>query len=196
MTTERIPDYPIEPLFIHRWSPRAYQAAPMPPSHLFSMLEAARWAPSAFNIQPWRFLYSLRGDAHWDTYLSVLAPSNAQWAGNASALIAVLSDTEMPGRENRPPTHSHYHRFDTGAAWAQLALQATALGYQTHAMAGIDVDQTRKKLAVPEKFSIEVIIAIGKPAAPSSLPPTLQAREKPSQRHPLSSIAFAGLFPT
>lgn len=195
MTTERTPNHPIEPLFIHRWSPRAYQSASMPSSDLFSMLEAARWAPSAYNTQPWRFLYSLRDDAHWHIYLSLLDAGNANWAGDASALIVVLSDTEMPDDKNRPPTQSRYHSFDTGASWAQLALQATALGYQAHAMAGIDFDRTRKKLAVPETFRIEVVIAIGKPAAPSILPPALQVREKQSQRRPLSNTAFAGIFP-
>ena len=196
MTIERTPDHPIEPLFIRRWSPRAYQPAAMPFSDLFSMLEAARWAPSAYNIQPWRFLYSLRDDTHWQTYLSVLDAGNANWASNASALVVVLSDTEMPSRQDRPPTQSRYHSFDAGASWALLALQATALGYQAHAMAGVDVDQARKKLAIPATFSIEVVITIGKLAAPSTLPPALQAREKPSQRRPLSDTAFAGIFPT
>lgn len=195
MTTERIPDHPIEPLFTHRWSPRAYDATSMPASDLFSILEAARWAPSAYNIQPWRFLYSFRNDAHWHTYLSLLDTGNATWACNASALIVVLSDTEMPGSPNHPPKPSRYHRFDAGASWALLALQTTALGYQAHAMAGIDFGRSRQKLAVPKKFNIEIAIAIGKPASPSILPQALREREQPSQRYPLSDIAFAGTFP-
>lgn len=195
MKTTRISEYPIEQLFIDRWSPRAYEASPMPESDLLSILEAAGWAPSAYNIQPWRFLYSLRDDAHWQAYLILLDPFNADWAQHASALLFVLSDTLMPGYENRPAKLLRSHSFDTGSAWAQLALQATSLGYQAHAMAGIYFDQSRERLGVPDRYQIEIAIAIGKRADPSMLPEELQAREQPSQRLPVKKIAFVGSFP-
>ena len=195
MKTERTPDYPIESIFLDRWSPRAYDASPMPMSDLLTILEAARWAPSAFNVQPWRFLYSLRGDAHWQNYFKLLGPFNADWAQHASALLFVLSDTVMPGDDDRPDKISNYHSFDTGAAWAQLALQATSLGYQAHGMAGIHFDLTRSNLIVPERYRVEIAIAIGKRADPSMLPEELQQREKPSQRFSVDEIAFAGSFP-
>lgn len=195
MTTQRTPDYPIEPLFLNRWSPRAYDASSMPAADLFTILEAARWAPSAFNVQPWRFLYSHREDAHWQNFLTLLDPFNADWAQHASVLLFVLSDTVMPGDDNRPDKLSNYHSFDTGAAWAQLALQATSLGYQAHAMAGIYFDKSRENLIVPERYQVEIAIAIGKRAAPSMLLEELQEREQPSQRFSVNEIAFAGAFP-
>ena len=195
MTVERIADHPVMPLFINRWSPRAYDGSVMPVSDLHSMLEAARWAPSAHNVQPWRFLYSLRLDENWQDYLDLLDPFNAAWAQNASALIFVLSDTVMPGDGERPDKPSGTHSFDTGAAWAQLALQATSLGYQAHAMAGIHFDLSRDRLGIPDRYRLEIAIAIGKLADPDGLPEALQAREQPSQRYAIDKIAFSGRFP-
>lgn len=195
MTTERTSDYPIDPIFLDRWSPRAFDVSPMPAFDLLTILEAARWAPSAYNIQPWRFLYSHRDDADWQKYLSLLDPFNANWAQHASALLVVLSDTVMPGDGRCPGKLSRSHSFDAGAAWAQLALQATSLGYQAHAMAGIDFEKSRAYLGVPDRYRIEIAIAIGKRSDPSVLPEELQDREKPSGRFSVSDIAFAGSFP-
>lgn len=195
MNTERTPDHPIEQIFADRWSPRAFEATSMPASDLLTILEAARWAPSAFNVQPWRFLYSHRDDAHWQNYLNLLDPFNASWAQNASALVFVLSDTVMPGDGTRPQKLSRTHSFDAGAAWAQLALQATSLGYQAHAMAGVYFDRSHQKLTVPEHYRVEIAIAIGKRVDSSVLPQELQDREVPSQRLSVDEIAFAGVFP-
>ena len=93
--TERLADHPIDPLFLARWSPRAYDGQPMPEADLLRILEAARWAPSAYNYQPWRFLYARRDDAHWTEFVSLLVPMNRDWAQHASALIFVLSDTRI-----------------------------------------------------------------------------------------------------
>lgn len=194
MTTNRTPDHPISPLFLHRWSPRAFDSAGMPADDLLTILEAARWAPSAYNIQPWRFLYALRGDAAWPRFVGVLDSFNAGWAHRASALVVIVSDTVMPGRDGRPDTRSRYHSFDTGAAWAQLALQATALGYQAHAMAGIDADKARIDLAVPDRYKVEIAVAIGRQVDGSILPPDLRDREQPSSRQPLRALALPGGF--
>ena len=195
MTMERIADYPVEPVFLNRWSPRAFDASTLPRQDLMSVLEAARWAPSAFNIQPWRFLYSLREDEHWQRYLSLLDDFNAGWAKNASALVFVLSDTLMPRREGQDPQALRSHSFDAGAAWAQLALQATSLGYQAHAMAGIHFDRIADNLDVPEQYRVEIAIAIGRRAEASALPAELAEREKPSPRLPVRDLAFEGVFP-
>lgn len=195
MKMERTADHPIEPIFLDRWSPRAFDGTSMPESDLLTIVEAARWAPSAFNVQPWRFLYSHRDDAHWQKYLRLLDPFNGSWAQHASALVVVLSDTVMPGSGSRPQKLSRTHSFDAGAAWAQLALQATSLGYQAHAMAGIDYEQSQEDLLVPERYRVEIAIAIGRRADPSVLPNELQGREQPSQRLALREIAFAGAFP-
>lgn len=193
MSPERLTDLPIEPLFLQRWSPRAYQPVAMAQADLLTILEAARWAPSAYNIQPWRFVYVHRDDEEWQNFLGLLDPFNQSWAQRASALVVVLSDTQMPRADGKTTaTDLRSHSFDTGAAWAQLALQATALGYQAHAMAGIDFDRIRTMLKVPIEWRIEIAVAIGKSADPTVLPHDLQHREVPSQRRPLDEIAFAG----
>ena len=197
MTLQRKPDYPIDPLFIERWSPRAFDAQPMDHADLMTILEAARWAPSAYNIQPWRFLYALRGDGNWDRMLGQLDEFNTSWAQEASALVLILSDSVMPGNEaeGRPDLPSRCHTLDAGTAWAHLALQTTRLGYHAHAIAGVDFDQAREQLRVPERFRIEIAVAIGRRDDPVKLPEMLREREMPSGRKQLSEIAFAGAFP-
>ncbi|MCB2101511.1 MAG: nitroreductase family protein [Rhodobacterales bacterium] len=193
--TGRVAGHPVDPLFLNRWSPRAFDGAPMPRAHLLTILEAARWAPSAFNIQPWRFVHAHRDDPAWDTFVGLLDPFNGGWAHRAAALVVVLSDTLVSGDGTRPDRPSSTHAFDAGAAWAQMALQATALGYQAHAMAGIERDAIRAALGVPERFHIPIAVALGRAADPVVLPETLRAREVPSDRLPLDAIAFAGAFP-
>lgn len=194
MAQERVPDHPIEPLFWRRWSPRALDATAMPAADLLTLFEAARWAPSAYNVQPWRFLYALRDDAHWSKFLRVLDDFNRRWAQRAAALVVLLSDTVLSGHGDAPQP-ARCHSFDAGAAWAQLALQAMALGYHAHAMAGIHIDGVREQLAVPARYHVEVAIAIGRRADPAVLPPDLRAREYASSRRPVSEFAFAGGFP-
>lgn len=195
MTDFRRPTFPIEPLFLKRWSPRAFVPQAMPQDDLFAMFEAARWAPSAFNMQPWRFLYSQRNDQHWADFLGLLDPFNRGWAHNASALVFVLSARtyqDRTGATQPAPTHS----FDAGAAATMLALQATALGYHAHTVAGLDYEAARQLLAVPENVAVEVALVIGRRDQVETLPAALQAREKPSTRLPLAERFFAGPLPT
>ena len=161
--------HPVESLFLDRWSTRAFDATPMPRPDLDSIFEAARWAPSAFNHQPWRFLYVHRDDPAWDEYLDLLVPFNRDWAQQASVLIFILSDTliDRPGAEAKT---SYSHSFDAGAAWAMLALQATRLGYHAHGLTGVDFDAARAALRVPERFRIEAAVAVGRRGDPSLLP--------------------------
>jgi nitroreductase len=196
MTTEnpRVADHPIERVFLDRWSPRAFTGEPIPQAVLFSIFEAARWAPSSYNSQPWRFLYATNGNAHWDKFLNLLIPFNQSWAKTASALVFVVSETTMAmhGQDARVPSHSH--SFDAGAAWGYLALQATYLGWHTHGMVGVDFDRVRTELKVPDDHRVEAAIAIGKIGHRSSLPEALQAREFPSDRKPVAEIALEGGF--
>jgi nitroreductase len=196
MRTERNPDHPIEPLFLSRWSPRSFDASAMPEPHLLTILEAGRWAPSAFNVQPWRFLYAMRDSVHWSAFVSLLDPFNQNWATDASALVFLVSDTVMPGDENRPEKASRYNSFDAGAAWVQIALQASALGYAAHAMAGLVFERVPQVLELPDRFRLEIGIAIGRQAGAGRLPQELKTREVPSGRMPLEQIAFSGPFPT
>lgn len=160
-----------------------------------TLFEAARWAPSAFNSQPWRFLYARRGDGNWERFLSLLIPWNQGWAHSASALIYILSDTLPFTDKAGQPTGSHSHSFDAGAAWACLALQATRLGYQAHGMSGVRFELAREALGVPERFRIEAAAVVGRLGDPSMLDEKLRARELPSGRRAVEEFAFAGGFP-
>jgi nitroreductase len=193
--TSRTSDYPIDPLFRERWSPRAFDGTAVPEEDLRTMLEAARWAPSAFNSQPWRFLYAHRGDPHWETFLNVLVPFNIDWARHAAVLVYVLSDTLPFTDKAGEPSPSLTHGYDAGAAWALLALQAWRMGYYAHGMSGIDLDRAREALAVPQRYVINAAAAIGRQGDPATLPEKLRARETPSGRKPVSDFAFRGPFP-
>ena len=188
----RQPDHSIDPLFLDRWSPRAFDESDMPEADLLSLFEAARWAPSAFNSQPWRFLYARRGEADWERFLGLLIPFNQSWAHSASVLIYILSDTlPMTDKAGEPAT-SHTHSYDAGAAWVSLALQATRMGYQAHGMSGVDFDRVRDELGVPERYRVEAAAAVGRIGDPATLPEKLRAREVPSGRKPVDGIRLQG----
>jgi len=185
---------PVEPLFLDRWSPRAFDASSIPQADLDTIFEAARWAPSAFNYQPWRLLYATRDGEDWGRFLGLLLPFNQSWVQNASALIFILSDTLITTRGSEDAKPSHSHSFDAGAAWVLMALQATRLGYHSHAMTGIDFTKARQELDVPERFRIEAAVAIGRIADKTILPEALQAREAPSGRKDISEFVGVGNF--
>ena len=197
MTTAntRTSDHPVDPVFLERWSPRAFDGQPMSDADVLTLFEAARWAPSSYNSQPWRFLYAKRGTPHWDKFLNLLIPFNRSWAERASLLIVAVSNSLMlpPGKDKPVPSHSH--SFDAGAAWANLALQATKLGLQAHGMVGFDMEAAFAELNCPEGFRVEAAIAVGRPADKSILPEAMQAREQPSGRNPVASFALEGGFP-
>jgi nitroreductase len=189
-------DHPIDPLFLERWSPRAFDGSAIPDEDLLAMFEAARWAPSAFNSQPWRFLYAKRGDADWARFLSLLIPWNQGWAHSASVLVYILSDTlPMTDRKTGAPAPSTTHSFDAGAAWVSLALQATRMGYRAHGMSGIQYELARAELAIPDRYSLNAACVIGRIGDPAQLDEKLRAREAPSDRKPLEEFVFRGNFP-
>ncbi len=190
----RAPGHSVDPLFVERWSPRAFTDEEIPDAILMSLFEAARWAPSAMNAQPWRFAYARRGTPGFERFLSVLAPANQAWARRASALIAVASATTLtvPGRAD--PVASESHSFDAGAAWAQLALQAHLSGWSTHAMGGFDRALANEALAVPADHRLEVFVAVGRRGDAASLPEWARRRESPNDRKPLAEIVREGSF--
>jgi nitroreductase len=194
-TNPRIAGSSVEPLILERWSPRAFDGSEIAAADLEAIFDAARWAPSAFNFQPWRFLYARRDSEAWPVFLGLLVPFNQAWAERASVLIFVLSDTLIQGPGSAEPSPSHSHSFDAGAAWALLALQATRLGFHAHGMTGVDFERARTDLGVPDRFRIEAAIAIGRIGHKSTLPEALQAREAPSDRKPVDEFAFEGAFP-
>lgn len=190
----RVADHPIDPLFIERWSPRAFAPDEIREAELMTCFEAARWAPSSYNSQPWRFVYSLRDSEEWQRFLAPLSEFNQGWAKDAAALVTVLSKTTMlrPGASEETPAYNH--SFDAGAAWASFALQAALHGWATHCMAITDRDLCARNLAVPNSYQVEATIAIGRIGDKASLPAALQEREIPSSRDPVSKFVSAGRF--
>lgn len=192
----RTADHPVDQRFLERWSPRAFTGESIPEAALHSMFEAARWAPSSYNSQPWRFLYARRDTAHWEKFLSFLGETNRSWAKNAGVLIILVSKVPMevpPGSGKFVPSHSH--SFDTGAAWGYLALEAHRLGYAAHAMVGFDMPRAAAELNVPDDHRVEAAIAIGRRGDKSVLPEALAAREMPNARRPQKDFTFEGGFP-
>lgn len=186
--TDRSSATQVDRLFLDRWSPRAFDGSTLSPADRDTLFDAARWAPSAYNAQPWRLLYAERGDANWDRFLALLVPANQLWAKDSSMLVFFVSDMNMNGSPSR--THS----FDTGAAWMSFALQAERLGLRAHGMSGVDFDAAATELGVPDNFRIEAAAAVGRQADPSVLPEKYREREKPSDRKPIGEVAFAGNF--
>lgn len=194
MTQARTPDHPIDTLFTDRWSPRAFTGEAIPEPVLLSMLEAARWAPSAYNAQPWRFIYARRDTASWLPVFDTLVEFNQGWAQRAAALVVIVSARQavFPGKTDAAP--NAWHSFDSGAAWASIAFQATLSGWSAHGMAGFDADRLRQALGIPGDYAIETVIAIGKRGDKGVLPEGLQARETPNGRLPLAQLAAEGRF--
>lgn len=188
----RIPDHPVDPLFPARWSPRAFAADTLTGAEVLTLLEAARWAPSAMNVQPWRFAWGLRGDDGFARILDALVPFNRDWAQHAAALIVVASRTTRTtdGGEVANPSHA----FDAGAAWAHLALQAHLAGLSAHAMGGFDAAKAAANLSLPEGHVIHAVVAVGRQGDPASLPEGLRTREAPSPRLPVADVARHGGF--
>lgn len=191
----RAPDHDVPSLFVERWSPRAFADAPISEAELHGLLEAARWAPSAMNHQPWRFVYALRGDAAFVSIAAALSPRNRLWAERASALVAVASRTSHrpAGADAEAPIASH--AFDAGAAWAYLALAAQMRGWSTHPMGGFDKAQASEAVRLPEGHALHVVVAVGAQGDPALLPDDLRAREIPSSRRPVQESAHRGAFP-
>ncbi len=192
---QRHSDHPIDPVFLQRWSPRAFTGEAIPEAELMTMLEAARWAPSSYNSQPWRFIYALRETPEFEKIFGLLGSFNQAWCKNASVLAVLVSSSTMlpPGAEKPVPSHSH--SMDSGSAWAYLALQATKLGWQAHGMVGFDMDRAFAELNVPQGFRVEQAIASGRQGDKSTLPEQMAARESPSNRLPLEQIIIHGSFP-
>ncbi len=186
----RIPQHPIDASFVERWSPRAMNGTPLALDDLKRLFEAARFAPSSGNSQPWVFLYAIAGTASFESYLGLLAEGNRVWCQRAGALLVVLSKSQSD--EGKPLVN---HSFDAGAAWMSLALQGSKMGLVVHAMGGFDRERTRTELAIAERFTVECMVAVGYPGQKDELPPHLQAREQPSDRNPIESFVFERSMP-
>ena len=169
----RYPTHNIHSLILNRWSPRSMTGEGITDEDLMGLFEAARWAPSSYNNQPWRFIYAKRNTKHWEVLFNLLVEGNKAWAKNASVLIVVIARKNF--EFNEKPTRTN--QFDAGAAWENIALEATFRGLATHGMQGFDYEKARKDLEIPDNFEVLAMIAIGRRAPREHLPPQLQERE-------------------
>jgi nitroreductase len=187
---KRKADHPIDNLFLDRWSPRAMSGEAVSQEELMVLFEAARWAPSSYNNQPWRFLYAHRETEHWQTFFDLLVEFNQSWAKNAGVLVLFISKNTFDMNGERSVTHS----FDTGAAWENLALQGWSSGLVVHGMQGFDFERARTTLNIPKGFQVEAMAAVGKPGDISALPEGLKERELPGDRRKLEQTICEGPF--
>jgi nitroreductase len=180
---------PIHDLIKHRWSPRAFDARPVEPEKLRSLLEAARWASSSYNAQPWSFILATKHDAEsYKRVLDTFVEFNQGWAKNAPVLG--LSVAKLKFDDGRPNRHAFH---DVGQAIANLATQAEALGLSVHQMAGIDPEKARTIFGIPAEFEAVAGFALGYAGDPATLPDQLRERElAPRERKPLHSFVFTG----
>jgi nitroreductase len=188
---QREVNYPIASLLVDRWSPRSMTGEPLPDDELFPLFEAARWAPSSYNCQLWRFIVARRQNREqFDRFLGLLTPGNQPWARNAAALVVVASRARFEYNDKPSVTHA----FAAGAAWENLALEATHRELVAHGMEGFDYARAKTELSIPDDFDVLAMIAIGRRAPAENLPEKYRAMEHPSPRRPLSEIVFEGAF--
>lgn len=190
VSDHRTPDHPVDPIFVHRYSPRAMSGEPITDAQIMCLLEAARWAPSSYNEQPWRFIFAKRGTAHFDPFMHFLLPANQAWANTAAALFIVASKKTF----TKTGSPNGVHQFDAGAAWQNFALQGAQMGLVVHAMAGFDKEKARAGAKIPDDFEPYAMIAVGRPGRVEDLPADYRAGETPSPRKPIREWAFEGTF--
>ena len=186
----RLPEAEVDPLFIDRWSRRSISERGLTPRQIATLFEAARWAPSASNVQPWLFVYASQPESLAKAR-TLLKETNLRWAVRAPLLVFVFARTRHP--ETGAPLRTA--QFDTGAAWQSLALQAHKLGLSTRAMGGIHHEQTYDTFGVPvDDFVSMAGIAIGYPAEREALPADLHDKEQPNTRKSVKEFAFEGSY--
>ncbi|HZE96455.1 MAG TPA: nitroreductase family protein [Planctomycetota bacterium] len=191
VASHRRADFDILPLFLNRWSPRAMTGEPLGDDELFPLFEAARWAPSSYNSQLWRFIVARRQEpGDFQTLLKLMWPVNQAWVKEAAAILCVISRQRFESDERPSVTHV----FDAGAAWENLALEAARRRLVAHGIEGFDYDQARQELGVPADYDILAMIALGRRGPAEQLPENARAAEHPNQRRPLSEILFRGRF--
>lgn len=185
-------DHDIEILLRSRWSPRAFDERPITRAEILRLLEAARWAPSCANEQPWRFVVVSRSDAAaFDRLLACLVEGNRKWAARASLLIVLVAKLTF----DRNGAPNKYAQHDVGLALGNLLLQATAMGIAGHPMAGFDAESTRMACHIPDGFDPVSVTALGYPGHPDSLEDPYRAREIASrERLTIGQLAFSGAW--
>ena len=187
----RVPGAPVDAVFLDRWSPRAFSPEPLPEATILSLFEAARWAPSSGNEQPWTYVYATTAEER-ELFLPLLDKFNRIWVEHAPVIAFVMARLNW-AKTGKPNRHA---QFDAGSSWLSLALQARRLGLYAHAMGGFDVDMAHVVLNAPrDEYEIMAAIAIGRYASVSDLDEYNQKRETPSTRKQVSEFAFHGPLP-
>ena len=187
---KRQSSFKINPLILNRWSPESMTGEELDDETVMSLFEAARWAPSSYNNQPWRFIYAKRNTPYWSNLFDLLAEPNKVWAKDAALLIVVLSGKNF----DHNGKYSITHQYDTGAAWENLALEASTRDLVAHGMQGFDYQKARLDLGVPDTFDVMAMVAVGKTGPKENLPINLQGKEIPNDRKPLEKITMEGAF--
>lgn len=184
-------DFEVHELIRSRWSPRAFAATPVEDKELQQLFEAARWAPSASNAQPWRFLLTRQGEEGFSKLHECLSSGNKPWTEHVPVLLLSITQTVLPAKDDKPARENISATHDLGLAFGNLLLQATALGLHVHAMAGFDRAKVKEAFAIPEFYEPVTVSAIGYAANSQTLSESLRAREEaPRARKPLSDIIF------
>ncbi len=188
--TVRTTTAPIGDIFLERWSPRALSGEALSDEEVKALFEAARWAPSSYNNQPWRFVIATKDSPEWGTIFGLLGEFNQSWCKQASLLAVVISSNKFAYNGEPSPTHS----YDTGSAWMSLALEASRRGLVAHGMQGFDYARAKTELKIPDDYTVEAMFAVGKHGKKEDLSAELQAKEQPSDRNPISEFVFKGAF--
>lgn len=189
ITTYRKAAHEIDSIFLERWSPRAFSTREVEDDKLNSLFEAARWAPSAANWQPWRFVYA-KTKKDREKFLSFIHEGNVEWCQHAPVLLAIASKTTR----NEEGDPNHFHSFDTGTAWGYLSLEATRQGLITHGMGGFDRVKAEEVLQLPKEYEVQAVVAIGYHDPNADLSEQNRKREFPSDRMSKESFVFEGEF--
>lgn len=187
---ERVADYAVLPPIIGRWSQRAMSGEPISSSELMSLFEAARWAPSSYNGQPWRYVYARRGNPAWTAMFDLLDPINKLWCANSAVLMVLAARTHF--EHNNKPDRSF--ALNAGASWQNLALQGHALGLAVRGMQDFDYERAVAHFQIHPPYAVQMMIAVGRPGDAQNLPETLRIKDKPTLRKAVTAIAFEDEF--
>lgn len=184
----RTPEHPIDPIFVSRWSPRAMTGQRLPRDDWLPLFEAARWAPSSFNSQFWRFVISERDDDRWDDFLDLLTPGNQSWASRAALLCVIVGRRTHEKRDRESRTYA----FSCGSAFQNLALEGARRGLVVHGMEGFDFEHAATAVGADDPYDVLAMFAVGRRAEKDVLNEKQQASETPNDRHPVGTIVHVG----
>lgn len=194
MTTTPKPDHDIDPIFAKCWLAGPVVESSISESELMQLLEAARWAPSSFNYQPWRFLYAFRDTTDFNTFGDLLSDAGKNWSKFASAVILVLSDTRVMRPNADQPITSYTNAFDAGMAFGQMALQAADMGLYAHPIQDLNHGNVRRGLRLPEFLQLHCAVAVCRRAAEGQMSGR-QITDGPADRLPVGDFVAAGEMP-